>query len=209
MKFLAHALVALALATTSCSKDGDVGPMGPQGSEGEQGLVGAQGPQGEQGAKGDPGENGEDGADGEDGNANVFFSDQFFPNWNGADTPRFKRMTITDSRFSQVINGDGAVAFVYWSTNNGTTFPLPWNSYNASGNITISRSYVLRGNDELWISIRKFGSDFEDTETVGKVGLVIYNQLRYIVVPSETLAAKSSLDYSDYEAVRAYYGISP
>tara|TARA_R110002050_G_scaffold20308_2_gene57553 strand:+ start:1029 stop:1718 length:690 start_codon:yes stop_codon:yes gene_type:complete len=41
-----------ALITTSCSKDGEVGPAGSQGPQGEQGI---QGIEGEQGIKGDTG----------------------------------------------------------------------------------------------------------------------------------------------------------
>ena len=49
MKFMAHALVALAFVVTSCSKEGDVGPIGPQGPQGEQGI---QGPEGREGPPG-------------------------------------------------------------------------------------------------------------------------------------------------------------
>lgn len=198
--FLALGII---LINTSCSKDGDVGPIGPEGPQGEQGIQGEQGPEGPQGPAG---EDGQDGEDGKDGNANVYFSERFYPDWNDIDTPRYKRMIITNSEFSRV-HSSGVAVFVYWSTNNGTTLILPKHYYNSDGTLRLSREYLLRGNDELWLETRKYGSDFEDRETEGQVGSIVYNRIRYIMVPAQNLSSKVSLDYSDYEAVKKFYNI--
>ncbi len=199
MNFFKMGLLVLAMVLTSCSaEDGADGGMGPQGIAGTDGADGADG---------QDGTNGVAGQDGEDGNANIFFSDRFFPNWNEIDNPRHKRMIIENPNFSKVINGGGVVVFMYWSTNNGTTFALPRYDYFSSGAIRTSKDFILRGNNELWLTIRKYGSDFTPSETEGTVGTITYNRLRYIIVPSGALVGKSSLDFTDYEAVKAFYNI--
>lgn len=193
-KFLVYGLMTLALLASSCSSDGEMGPAGNNGIDGINGADGTNG------------------TDGKDGIANVYFSDKFFPDWNELDGARSKRMIITNPNFSKVSQG-GVAVFVYWSTNNGTTFVLPYTQYNTDGTVRLTRTYLLRGGNELYLETRKFGSDFDPKETEGKIGTTTYNQIRYIVVPSGTLSAKSQpakyqLDYSDYEAVKNYYKIS-
>lgn len=201
VKLLVYAIMALAITITSCSKDTEVGPIGPKGEQGIQGSEGSEGPAGTNGT------NGSNGADGEDGNANVYFSDKFFPEWNDLNGSRYKRMIITNPNFTKVTQG-GVAVFVYWTTNNGTTFVLPYSRYNSDGTLLLSRSFYLRGNNELFLETRKFGSDFVPTETDGQVGDITYNRIRYIIVPSGNLAAKSQLNYSNYDEVKNYYNIS-
>ena len=161
---------------------------------------------------GETGPAGNDGTNGADGVANVYFSDKFFPDWNEIDEARSKRMIITNPNFSKVSQG-GVAVFVYWSTNNGTTYVLPYTQYNNDGTVKSTKSYLLRGNDQLFLDIKKFGSDFLPNETEGKIGNVVYNQIRYIIVPSGMLTGKSqgnesNLDYSNFEEVKKYYNIS-
>ncbi|MFD2908749.1 hypothetical protein ACFSX9_08360 [Flavobacterium ardleyense] len=184
-KFLVYGMMALALLITSCSSDGETGPAGS---------------------------NGTNGTDGADGVANVYFSDKFFPDWNEVDEVRSKRMKITNPNFSKVSQG-GVAVFVYWSTNNGTTYVLPYTQYNNDGTVRSTKSYLLRGGDQLFLDIKKFGADFLPNETEGKIGTAIHNQIRYIIVPSGTLmgrsqGSESNLDYSNFEEVKKYYNIS-
>ena len=68
MNFFKTGLMIIALVTTSCSKDGEIGPIGPAGAQGEQGIQGEQGVAGQDGeALGVPGPQGPSGADGADG----------------------------------------------------------------------------------------------------------------------------------------------
>ncbi|MBC9794741.1 collagen-like protein [Sinomicrobium weinanense] len=213
-------VLIVSIGLVACSaEDGDIGPPGPQGEQGvqgeqgpqgEQGSEGEQGPQGEQGPAGEDGvdgQDGQDGQDGEDGNANVMYSDWFFPDWNMSDLVRFKRMEVEDSNFSDTWL-EGGATLVYWRTNNGSTFLLPWNSYNTAGNLVIERSVIYRSSTSIWITIKKYGSDFTAEETEGQVGGIIRNRIRYVIIPGNVnLPAKSALDYSDYDAVKAHYNI--
>lgn len=196
-------LLTLFISLGGCSsEDGAVGPQGPQGISGEDGSQGIQGEQGEQGVQGPIG------ADGEDGNANVIYSDWFFPEWNEFDTPRAKRMAVTDPEFGE--NYDDGVILFYWITNNGSTFLVPWNSYSTStGALNISRSMNVRGiSGDVWITIRRYDRDFETRDTFGQFEGIIYNRLRYVIIPGNiNVSGKSALDYNDYEAVKAFYNI--
>ncbi|KQC30097.1 collagen-like protein [Flagellimonas eckloniae] len=192
--------IILIIALTGCSsEDGAVGPQGPQGVPGEDGSQGIQGEQGLQG----PG-----GTDGMDGNANVIYSDWFFPDWNEFDAPRAKRMIVTDPEFGQ--NYDDGVILFYWITNNGSTFLVPWNSYSTiTGALNISRSMNVRGiSGDVWITIRRYDQDFEVRDTFGQFEGIIYNRLRYVIIPGNiNVSGKSTLDYNDYEAVKAFYNL--
>lgn len=179
-------IFSLSLIGSAC--EGPEGPQGPQGSHGEQGPVGPQGPQGEEGT------------------ANVLYSDWFYPDWNEIDQPRTKRMSVSDPAFADAYP-NGAILF-YWTTNNGSTFLLPWNTFDGSGDLVISRSVNVRGvSGEVWITIRKFGSDFEPTETEGEVDGLRFNQLRYVIIPGGIQAKMPKSFYEDYHAVKEYYGI--
>tara|TARA_R110002072_G_scaffold157657_1_gene308333 strand:- start:422 stop:1051 length:630 start_codon:yes stop_codon:yes gene_type:complete len=181
---------------------------------------GAVGPQGEAGANGTDGTNGADGTngtDGQDGNANVIYSDWFFPVWNEFDAPRAKRMIVTNSEFGE--NYDDGVILFYWITNNGSTFLVPWNSYSTiTGALNISRSMNVRGTSgDVWITIRRYDRDFEVRDTYGQFEGITYNHLRYVIIPGnvnvsgksalDKVSGKSTLDYSNYETVKAFYKI--
>lgn len=196
-------LLVLLIGLGGCSaEDGADGPPGLQGPQGIQGEEGAQGIQGEQGSQGTSGTNGQD------GNANVIYSDWFFPVWNEFDAPRAKRMIVTDPKFGE--NYDDGVILFYWITNNGSTFLVPWNSYSTStGALNISRSMNVRGTSgDVWITIRRYDRDFEPRDTFGQFEGITYNRLRYVIIPGNVdLSGKSSLDYNNYEAVKAFYNL--
>ena len=107
-------------------------------------------------------------------------------------------------------NYDDGVILFYWITNNGSTFLVPWNSYSTiTGALNISRSMNIRGiSGDVWITIRRYDRDFEPRDTFGQFEGITYNRLRYVIIPGNVdLSGKSSLDYNDYEAVKAFYNL--
>ncbi len=200
---LRYVLVIAIVGYMGCSgEDGDMGPAGPQGEQGIQGEPGADGVNGTDGVDGADGATGPRGLPGEDGNANVIYSDRFSPNWNLINQPRIKRMVINNPDFGR--NYDDGVILFYWTTGNGSTFLLPWNTFSSfDGTLDTSRVSVIKGGSgDAWIEIRKYGSDFTDSETVGS------NRLRYVIIPGGVnTSAKNTIDYTDYEAVKNFYHI--
>lgn len=110
-------------------------------------------------------------------------------------------MSVSDSDFSSA-KSNGVVLF-YWTTNNGSTFLLTWNSYNAAGTLVISRLVNVQGaSGTAWIEIRKYG-----TETGGQVGGITYNRIRYVIIPGGVPAKMGADFFEDYNSVKEYYGI--
>lgn len=211
-------LLAISLVSAACKgpttgedgaqgpqgEQGVEGPAGPQGPQGEQGSEGPQGPEGAQGKQGPPGPRG---PTGEDGTANVIYSDWFFPDWNEVDAARVKRMSVSDSDFSSAIS-NGVILF-YWTTNNGSTFLLPWNSFDIrTGDLIISRMANVKGaSGTAWIEIRKYGADFIARETDGQVGGITHNRIRCVIIPGGVPAKMNDDFLRDYQAVKEYYEI--
>ena len=67
----------------------------------------------------------------------------------------------------------------------------------------------VRGTSgDVWITIRRYDRDFEIRDTYGRYDNITYNRLRYVIIPGNiTAGGKSSLDYNDYEAVKAFYNL--
>lgn len=196
--------LAMLLLIASCGKEGD---PGPQGVQGEQGPEGPQGPQGEEGPQGPQGSQGVQGPQGEQGEpgANIIYSEWMDPDWNDTDNPRFKRMSFSPPDMNKNIWDTGHI-YMYWKTNNGTTYALPYTSFNSSGNPLISRTFFIRSASTLYVQIQKYQSDLATNEYSGG----IYNKIRYILVPGEIAASGKKavpVDFNDYEAVKAYYNI--
>ena len=201
-----HALFLLLLSAsiTLYSCEGPEGPVGPQGPIGQTGPVGPQGTPGEDGNDGQVGDKGDKG---DTGTANVIYSDWFFPNWNDLDSPRVKRMIISDSNFASV-RSNGVILF-YWTTNNGATYLLPWQIFNsATGDLVLNRYSIIRGaSGNAWITIRKYGSDLTATETDGQVGSITHNRIRYVIIPGGVAAKLPPDFFEDYLAVVEMFGI--
>lgn len=193
LKYLA---VILLLMCGACSKDGDPGPEGPKGDQGEQGLQGEPGTDGEQGPQGPKGDKGA---------ANVIYSPWMEPNWNLIDGDQQKRMEINAPELTFNMWDTGFI-YMYWKTNNGTTFPLPYVSINAAGTPIISRTFLIRGGAKLWVEIHKYTSALTVNEYSGGV----YNRVRYVMVPGEILAGgreASPVDFNNYDEVKAHYNL--
>lgn len=191
--------MAFAIILSACSaEDGEPGPQGPQG---EQGEVGAQGEQGPQGL---PGADGADGQDGADGNANVIFSNWINADWNSFDTPQTKEMRIPvpEIEDNNELRNNSLVYMYLRQYQRSSSYPMPnsgrWNNtwYSFTFGDTAPSRYgimvLLESTD---------GVDLTEFQFAGSRG----NRFRYVVVPENAQSAK--LDYSNYEAVKAFYNL--
>lgn len=226
MKTIKALFVATALTFATAACDGPVGPpgdtgpqgeqgergqRGPTGQDGDDGARGPRGPQGEQGERGPRGPQGPEGPQGEPGTANVIYS----PWFNVGEDFAAPRDTIIDGTLLRVthkvfppltftILREGII-MVYMRTNNiNTIFALPYQSHAGGTPNTIDfharaqRIFITRFNhDESGPPIISASLDFRFVLIPGGV-------------PSGNLQAglrADPVDYSDYEAVAAYYGI--
>ncbi|TAI48523.1 collagen-like protein [Flagellimonas allohymeniacidonis] len=178
----------------SCSaKDGEVGPQGEQGPTGPQGELGPQGVQGPQG------ETGQDGEDGQDGNANVIFSAWIRADWNSLDLPTVKEMHVP---IDGIINNDlrdKTLVFVYFRQwGDGRIHVMPsegrwsntWYSFTF-GLISVNGiTIALESTDGVTLTENQYSGDRN-------------NRFRYVLIPES--AQSSKLDYSNYDAVKAFY----
>ena len=202
MKLLGMGLVLLALAFTSCSKDGEIGPMGPTGPQITQGEQGVQGSHGEDGSEGAVGQDGEDGEDGEDGNANVITSA-----WIPSEFPEEESFTyflVDDARFTNELVSEAAI-LAYGMDTTGAVAPLPVSSNNQS------YSYVVYPQ---FLQIGFFARSVDGTNEI----FDILSAFRYVIIPS-TISGKSNnpniltqlksagVDTNDYYAVMDYFGL--
>lgn len=197
MKNLMNCMMVFLFVFSSCSKDGDAGPQGPQGPQGEQGVQGPQGDQGEQG------EAGTDGSDGEDGNANVVYSSWISPTWNIMDTPTLKRMVVPANEVSNTELRDKTLVFMYlkqYGTSSIYVMPSAGRWSNTWYSFTFGNTQP--GFEGLYIELKSTdGVALTEYQTEGVRG----NTFRYVLVPQSANTGK--LDFSDYEAVKAFYDL--
>ena len=170
---------------------------------GSDGIDGAIGPQGPAGVNGENGINGENGVD---GNANVIASNWLDTNWNLTDDPTNKVMQISITEISQDALRDNTLVMVYlmqygtssiytlpsagrWS-NTWYSFTFGSNSLNYDGIII-----TLKSTDGVALT------EYQSTANRG-------NRFRYILIPANTASGKSSINYSNYNEVIKYYGLS-
>ncbi|WP_420401862.1 hypothetical protein [Flagellimonas sp.] len=183
----------LVLALIGCSKEEIEGPIGP---------VGEQGPRGEQGEKGEPGQDGEDG---QDGNAEVIYSSWIPANFTGS-SASVKYMNIDfpselPPAFS--IKSTHTILVFFNGFGDGSTYLLPVLDFRGaqftygygSGTVTVG---------DILIKAKALSGDLTEFQISPSRG----NRFRYVIIPpSVHVQGKSSLDHSDYEAVKAFYNI--
>jgi hypothetical protein len=154
--------------------------------KGEKGDIGPQGANGANGATGATGQTGATGATGATGTANVLYSDwlDLIPNVLPS-----QQTTINAPKITQDILDKGDVrVYLKIPNNNNLVTLLPYStlSYNIFlGKIVI---YVSGGNSVI------------------NTGL----KIRYVIIPGGTSIGsgrKAAIDYTDYEAVKAYYDL--
>lgn len=190
-KFLV--IVGLALFTAAC--DGPVGPEGPSGPQGEQGPRGPRGPA---------------------GNANVMYSDWLFASqFPGGNTQRDTTFDETTMRIihwqtaagphptitSEIL--DSGVVFVYMKFAGGV-YLLPYTS--RAGGVYNTIDFFTKDTTKLFI--KRHAIDNSILNIVGSL------QFRYVLVPGNIPGGNlqaglqaQPVDFGDYEAVRAFYGI--
>ncbi|SHJ95066.1 collagen-like protein [Pseudozobellia thermophila] len=197
LRFLFCMFMSIGLLTTSCSKDGDVGPIGPQG---EQGIQGEEGPQGPQGPAG------------EDGNANVIASEWFslsfektlvngIPHFNGnRAAPEITSDIVEEGTVIVYGKLNGYVESI-WPTDKVAQFPITVMHYVLGDTqIAVYKAYISEGNIQINITEN---NDIHD-------GVSPYDRFRYVVIPSSSTTGKSqgpNFDKMSYQEVMDYLGL--
>lgn len=195
LNFLLVGIMIMAVAFTSCSKDGD---MGTQGAQGIQGIQGPEGPQGP------PGEAGADGQDGEDGNANVISSQwisvtgtDWLPS-SGSVTQKIATLTAPEVTQEFI---DTAVILVYvknvFSGTQNSIVPLPMDDG--------ANQFLIQGIDVGIIDLKARRLDLTSFSSS-----FIVLPFRYVIIPAN-VAAKGELlpDFRKmtYFEVMDYFGL--
>lgn len=199
--FKTFGLVILTVFFLSCSaEDGVDGAIGPQGPQGEQGIPGVDGQDGQDGVNGT---NGTNGVDGQDGNANVIYSDWIEANWNILDNPRAKTMRIIVTEITNTELRDKTLVYMYLKQyGTSSIYPMPGNGRwsNAFYSFTFGTNSI--GLDGILVNVVSTnGVDLTDLQYSAIRG----NDFRYVLVPESAQSGK--LDYSNYEAVKAFYNL--
>jgi len=195
MNFLKMGLLVFAMVLTSCSaEDGEDGVTGPQGVAGTDGIDGTDGADGQDGT---------DGTDGEDGNANVIYSEWLDANWNITDNATNKRMQISIAEISNTELRNKTLIYMYlrqFGTSSIYTMPSSGRWSNTWYSFTFGNNGA--DLDGILVALETTdGSDLTEFQYTAFRG----NRFRYVLVPQESQTGK--LDYSNYEAVKAFYNL--
>jgi hypothetical protein len=186
-------LLAITVIIASCSKTGPTGPAGTTGATGAQGPAGGSGPAGPAGT------------------ANVIYSEwlsvAFLPDTihNGATIDTLGFYTdITANKLDSTIlaNGEIKVYLNLGSTANAFVVPLPY--IDVYSGVSITPTFSVQ---DIFLYSNA------DASTVIQGG-VTYLQYRYILIPGGTTAmpvgvngTKKSINWNDYNEVKAYLGL--
>lgn len=198
MKKMKYLIFAGMLAFTGCADDGDPGPKGDKGDTGEQGAQGQQGQQGEPGT------------------ANVSYSEWMRFDWNVSDEEYYKAMEIDEPAITDAFLNEGGmlISFLKLSTAEHTQMTqLPMSNTNESlilAAITladITPPFTIQ-NGVIVVLSSLNGNPIYDYESGNGGGY----SFRYILIPGGTPLSSAGrlaqpVDFSDYEAVKAYYDI--
>ena len=184
-------LAGLCIITFAC--EGPEGPAGATGPAGPQGAAGAQGPAGNKGP---------DGVQGVTGTDNVFFSSWITNTWTKM-PDNFVWDTIAAPQITDDILNKGVV-LAYYRDNATVTWAKPYPAQIYQGGtaawmFTLEHKAIKEKLILFHGPSRVAGSD--------ATNIVPFSQVRYMVIPGVTPAGR--LDFSDYEAVCAYFGINP
>lgn len=175
-------VVTVALLFTACKK-GDTGPAGEKGDTGEKGATGANG------------------ATGKPGSANVIYSDWIDVTFNAVDTAY--EGVIDAPKIVDSIVQKGEVK-VYWNINtpaSPTIVTLPF----------ADNGLIFGLKDFLVFPIIQAGNIFlESTYNVSsrttQTGEKVF-QFRYVVIPGGVGARTATVNWDDYNQVKAYLGL--
>jgi hypothetical protein len=184
MKTITRIFAMLAVMSALIFMDACKGPAG------DVGPAGVAGPAGATGATGATGTVGATGAVGATGNANVIQVSYTSRTHTGSDLQYSLPTNITKAIF------DNSAYFVYVSNTAGNTYALPgW----FTGGANSYRTYTANSTTTQSISIGR----------VAGTGSDVFNTTRIVVVPANDLRTgrKAAVDYTDYNAVKAYYNL--
>lgn len=190
----------------SCGKDGGTGPQGPAGPQGSQGSQGPGGAQGPGGPAGPQGPQGPQGPKGNDGSGNIIYSgwldvpfkpDTVHTAGGGIDTIGYFA-TIAAPKLTLALLGSSDVKVYVNSKTAGdpVIYSLP---YNDLGGLIIqvaifTQAIELYSNADLSTYTDRAGNKNQ--------------QFRYMIIPGDVQARKASpVNWSDYNAVKAYLGL--
>jgi hypothetical protein len=189
---LLASLVLITFIFTQCQK-GDVGPAGPAGPTGPAGASGSTGPKGDTGT------------------ANVIYSPWLDVTYQGLDTVHNNDGTIdtvlwgasiTANKLTQAILDKGEIKVYFnWGTQaNPDIAPLPILDPFFTG-VIINPEFLVQKID-LYANLN--ASTF--TNQQGQKQL----QYRYILIPGSVAGrlSKPAVDWNNYNAVKAYLGLT-
>ncbi len=166
---------------------GDIGATGPAGSKGEIGATGAAG------AAGANGQNGTTGAKGDKGDTGSFGAIQF----------TYPLRTHTGSSLIYTLTGitgdviNKSILLFYLANSAGNWYAIP-GIFNGANEYRTIFSPITPSSS---VTIVRVAGGIGGTDT--------FNATRIVIVPITDLrnGRKANLDYSDYEAVKAYYNL--
>jgi hypothetical protein len=175
-------LIAMAIISLSACSDGDPGPVGKQG---EQGAQGSQGPQGE---KGDP------------GTANVIYSEWMDIEWNGANEPDYRTMSIPEPMITSDFLEKGGISLFFLRVVSGDitlVVPVPYQV----GSVNLTSVAQIKGAESAVgvMAMTQDGTSFSEDLFDGV-------EIRYVLIPGGTLTAGGRVSYS-YESLQTMYNI--
>jgi hypothetical protein len=197
LSFLLFLLVIVMFIPSCETSDGDPGPVGPQGP------TGPEGPQGE------PGAEGPEGPQGETGSANVIYSDWFMPDaYATQDGFSSLRQLYYDQAAPQIDQDilDMGVIQVYAKLNgytssfdlNNKVIQLPY-LVIYSPTTTEADQWGFRATEgNLRITFENNKNTYTSIATT--------HEFRYVLIPG-AVNARLSVNFADYEAVKAAYNI--
>jgi len=191
IKLLTYIIMAFALIMTSC--------------DGEDGMDGAEGLQGIAGQDGEDGTDGEDGEDGEDGNAEVIYSEWIPADFTGSSSSlKFMGIDFPPELPSAFSIKNTHIILVYFTGfGDGNVYLLPVLNFRGA-QFTYGFGSGASAASDINIRVQALSGDLTEFQIDPARG----NRLRYVIIPPNIPTGRSSVDYSDYEAVKKFYNLN-
>ncbi|MCY1508217.1 hypothetical protein D9M68_425180 [compost metagenome] len=192
-------LLVMVIMLGSCKKE--AGPAGPAG------------PKGDVGAKGDPGDKGSTGDKGATGTANVIYSDWLpIPTQDNESAPYRKIFSFSVPGITREILDKGVI-YAYIKLSDSDPFkgiyPLPHVIFGSVGASSVNGSYSTfilpqvgyLGLYQSWLTSGIIPSDFANSNKIYGA----FTHIRYVIVPGSVRANTTSVNFNDYQTVKAYF----
>lgn len=193
-------LLSVLIIFLGCSKDPEVGPSGAKGDAGEKG------------------EKGDEGSQGPAGTANVIYSPWMDFDWNAANDPTFRQMTINVPEITAEFLDEGGTVLVYFKASLSSDFMvlvqvpyLQGNRYLYSSIAIVPNATLPSVDFEKGIVVAYESLDgttaLDDLQDVS--GGTNYD-IRYVLIPGGVGASSSrfaEMSY-DYESIKQRFNIA-